>query len=478
MTPEQLKTSILFSAFQGKLVEQRTEEGNADSLFDECKRDFSVAIKQGKIKRQKALSPITEEDILFDIPSTWTNIKLGEVVQLLDGEKLKGKEYKYLEVKYLRGNIEAKTITEGKFARKGQLVILVDGENSGEVFTLPEDGYLGSTFKLLYIVETLDIDYVLKFFELKRSELRANKKGAAIPHLNKDLLFNYVMPLPPLEEQHRIVEKIEELTPYIGRYTKAYEKLAHFNAKFPEEMKKSILEYAIMGKLVEHRSEEGTAEKLLQDIDAAYKGAVSEGRLKRIKPIGVIKEEEYPFDIPETWKWVYVNDIAFVTKLAGFEYTKFMAGSITNDGEVPIVRAKNIKPNKFMENEEEFISLELSKQLQRCALDSPCVLMTFIGAGIGEVAIFENKKRNHLAPNVAKIVPHVDINKYMLYYFMSPTGQQEIFKFMKAVAQPSLSMDTIRQVKIPIPPLEEQRRIVSKVEELLPYCNRLINQVG
>lgn len=145
----------------------------------------------------------------------------------------------------------------------------------------------------------------------------------------------------------------------------------------------------------------------------------------------------------------------------------------TNDGEVPIVRAKNVKPNKFMENEEEFISLDLSEQLQRCALDESCILMTFIGAGIGEVAIFENRRRNHLAPNVAKIVPHIYMNKYMLYYFMSPTGQQEIFKFMKAVAQPSLSMDTIRWVKISIPPLKEQRRIVTKIENLLPYCDRL-----
>ncbi|MCI7328888.1 MAG: restriction endonuclease subunit S, partial [Lachnospiraceae bacterium] len=266
MTPEQLRMSILHAAFQGKLVEQRAEEGDAELLYKQCQSDISTAIKLGEIKKQKPLSEITDDDIVFDIPSSWRNIKLGEVSQLIDGEKVKGKEYKYLEVKYLRGSIEAKTLTEGKLAKQGQLAILVDGENSGEVFTLPEDGYLGSTFKVLYIVNTIDVEYVLKFFELKRSELRANKKGAAIPHLNKDLLFNYVLPLPPLEEQHRIVAKIEELLPYVDRYAEAYEKLEQFNAKFPEDMKKSILQYAIQGKLVEQRPEEGTAEELYQQI--------------------------------------------------------------------------------------------------------------------------------------------------------------------------------------------------------------------
>ena len=138
------------------------------------------------------------------------------------------------------------------------------------------------------------------------------------------------------------------------------------------------------------------------------------------------------------------------------------------------MRAKNIKPNKFMENEDEFITKELSEKLNRCALDTRCALMTFIGAGIGEVAIFENKRRNHLAPNVAKIVPYLDINKYLLYYFMSYSGRSEIFKFMKKTAQPSLSMGTIRKIIVPLPPLEVQKRIVKKIEELLPYAKQLV----
>ena len=107
-----------------------------------------------------------------------------------------------------------------------------------------------------------------------------------------------------------------------------------------------------------------------------------------------------------------------------------MANSIMPYGEVPIVRAKNIKPNSFRENKSEFITMELSEKLSRCALDEKCVLMTFIGAGIGEVAVFDNIRRNHLAPNVAKIVPYVDINYFIMYYLMSAVGQAQVFQFL------------------------------------------------
>ena len=304
-----------------------------------------------------------------------------------------------------------------------------------------------------------------------------NKSGQAFYNLSREKLMNVLVPLPPLEEQKRIVEKIEELMPYVEKYDKAYTAVEELNKKFPEDMQKSILQYAIQGKLVEQRKEDGTAEELYQQIQEEKEKLIKEGKIKKTKPLPEITEDEIPFDIPETWKWVYINDVAFVTKLAGFEYTKYMSNAILSEGEIPLVRAKNIKPNSFIENEEEFISRELSEKLSRCALDARCILMTFIGAGIGEVAIFNNKRRNHLAPNVAKIVPHIDILYYLLYYFMSYTGQREIFKYMKKTAQPSLSMETIRKVIIPLPPLMEQKRIIDKIVELLPYIKQLYKKV-
>ena len=468
MTPEQLRMSILHAAFQGKLVEQRAEEGNAELLYKQCQSDISTAIKLGEIKKQKTLSEITDDDIVFDIPSSWRNIKLGEVSQLIDGEKVKGKEYKYLEVKYLRGSIEAKTVTEGKFAKEGQLVILVDGENSGEVFTLPEDGYLGSTFKVLYIINTINVEYVLKFFELKRSELRANKKGAAIPHLNKDLLFNYVLPLPPLEEQHRIVAKIEELLPYVDRYAEVYEKLEQFDAKFPEDMKKSILQYAIQGKLVEQRPEEGTAEELYCQIQEERQ----KKEIKKNKKLLAISEEDYLFDIPETWKWVRVGDI--------FQTSSGTTPSKSNreyydSPDYSWVRTTDLN-NGILTHGEIKIS---QKAKDDCNLDvlpynSVCLAMYGGGGTIGKNALIQFETT--INQSVCAIHPNGFCNmKYLLYYmqFFRPLWMLYAAGSRK---DPNINQIVINNAIFPLPPLQEQKRIVAKIEELLPYCDKLLNK--
>lgn len=237
-----------------------------------------------------------------------------------------------------------------------------------------------------------------------------------------------------------------------------------------DELKKSILENAIRGNLTEQDINESSDHFLNNLInkksDYLIKNKLQDNSKK-------INYKEFPFELPKNWCWTTIGDICYVTKLAGFEYTKYMASNISNNGEVPIVRARNIKPNNFIESTEEFISNELSEKLYRCALNEKCVLMTFIGAGIGEVAIFNSNKRHHLAPNVAKIVPAIDINKYLMYYLMSPTGLSNVFKYKKQTAQPSLSMETIRKVVVPLPPLEEQQRIVDKIEELFAKLDEI-----
>ena len=470
MTPEQLKISILQAAFQGKLVEQREEEGDGEKLYQTCIDGINSAIKHGIIKKSKSLNPITEDDLVFETPSSWKNVKLGEISQLVDGEKLKGKDYKYLEVKYLRGNIEPKIVNEGKFAKKGTLVILVDGENSGEVFTLPEDGYMGSTFKVLYIVETMDVDFVLKFFELKRSELRSNKKGAAIPHLNKDLLFNYVISIPPLEEQRRIVAKLEELLPFIDRYAEAYEKLEQFNAKFPEDMKKSILQYAIQGKLVEQRPEEGTAEELYQQIQDEKQKLIKEGKIKKEKPLAEISENEIPFDIPESWKWVRLNSVAL--EIGDIDHK--MPEKV-EDG-IPY-----ISPLDFTDNG---IDYEHAKKISKKDYDTLSIKfkpskndIIFPRYGtIGKIRIIDTDREvlvSYSCCTIKNIDCYMDY-LYVSYALQSQMIKSEIERYINKTTQPNVGLQSIKQFLFPLPPLEEQHRIVAKIEELLPYCSMLI----
>lgn len=490
MTPQELKNSILQLAIQGKLVEQRSEEGAAEELFAQIQAEKQQLIRDGKIKKEKPLPEITEAEKPFDIPESWMWVRLGDCtgyaqskekvssndiqdtmwsLDLEDIEKATGKIVNHCAA-------SERTIVGDKVQfHKGQILYSKLRPYLKKILVAPSDGICSPEIVPFFAYGNINAQYLVAVLKAPHVDYVINSVtyGVKMPRVGTDTMVNLLIPLPPLAEQKRIVAKIEELLPYIDRYEQAWSKLEDFNKRFPTDMQKSVLQMAIQGKLVGQRPEEGTGEDLYKQIQAEKQKLIKEGKIKKEKPLPEITEDEIPFDIPETWKWTYINDIANVTKLAGFEYTEHMANSIRSEGEVPIVRAKNIKPNRFIENKDEFISMELSKKLDRCALDTRCILMTFIGAGIGEVAIYENHRRSHLAPNVAKIVPHVDINDFALFYLMSPFGRQEVFQFMKQTAQPSLSMQTIRQVRLPLPPLAEQKRIVAKLEEILPLCEKL-----
>ena len=206
MTGQQLKNSILQMAVQGKLVPQDPNDEPASVLLERIRAEKEKLIKEGKIKKEKNPSVIFRgadnlpyekigkndpvciaDEVPFEIPESWEWVRLGSVCQLNDGKKLQSKTYNNLDARYMRGKAEAKVLEAGKFVTKGTYLILVDGENSGEVFIAPEDGYMGSTFKILWISAQLYARYILKFIELYKEPLRNSKKGAAIPHLNKEI---------------------------------------------------------------------------------------------------------------------------------------------------------------------------------------------------------------------------------------------------------------------------------------------------
>ena len=224
---ECLKKSILQEAIQGRLVPQITEEGTAKELLERIKKEKQKLVKEGKLKKsalatsvifqgddnkyyEQIGSEVIEIDISFDFPSTWSIARLNAVCQLTDGLKTIGKQC-LLDAKYLRGKSSETIVEQGKLVYKGDNIMLVDGENSGEVFIVPQDGYMGSTFKQLWISSSMYEPYVLAFIQFYKETLRNSKKGAAIPHLNKELFYGLIIGIPPLQEQRRIVQKIEQL---------------------------------------------------------------------------------------------------------------------------------------------------------------------------------------------------------------------------------------------------------------------------
>ena len=222
-----IKKSILQEAIRGKLVPQDSSEEPAFVLLDKIRAEKARLVKEGKLKKKDVADTVIfkgddnryyeqvdgdamliETDYTF--PDTWEVVRLAHICRLKDGEKKEG-NYVCLDAKYLRGKSSGDILPKGKFVSKGDNIILVDGENSGEVFAVPHDGYMGSTFKQLWVSSNMHLPYMLYFIQFYKDLLRNSKKGAAIPHLNKEIFYSLVVGIPPYQEQKRIAERIEEI---------------------------------------------------------------------------------------------------------------------------------------------------------------------------------------------------------------------------------------------------------------------------
>ncbi|MBU3811129.1 MAG: restriction endonuclease subunit S, partial [Candidatus Niameybacter stercoravium] len=331
MTAQELKNSILQWAIQGKLVEQRAEEGTAKELIEQIKAEKEQLIKDKNIKKEKPLPEIAEDEIPFDIPESWEWVKFGEVVYFTMGKtpprgelEYWGEDYPWVSIADLieDGHIHTtkESISKKGFEEKFKGIISPRGTllmsfklTVGKVSILDIDAVHNEAIISIYPyknVNNIFRDYLFKMLPYL-STFGSSKKAIMGYTLNSTSLNNLLIPIPPLEEQKRIVAKIEELMPYVEQYDKAYTNLEVFNKKFPEDMQKSILQYAIQGKLVEQRAEEGTAEELYQQIQEEKARLIKEGKIKKEKLLPDITEDEILFDIPESWKWVRIGNLAW-----------------------------------------------------------------------------------------------------------------------------------------------------------------------
>ena len=205
---KQAKSKVLEMAVRGELVPQNPEDEPASVLLERIKKEQKSSKSKGKTTEHNTHY---EEELPFDIPENWALTRMENICQLLDGEKKQGVELPYLDVKFLRGKIEGEIKESGKYIPKNTHLILVDGENSGEIFKAQQDGYQGSTLKILNISEEICKKYIFYILKKEQKLFKESKTGSAIPHLNKKLFNDLLIFLPPLAEQHRIVEKIEHI---------------------------------------------------------------------------------------------------------------------------------------------------------------------------------------------------------------------------------------------------------------------------
>lgn len=486
MNAQDLKNSILQLAVQGKLVEQRAEEGTARELLEQIKLEKDQLIKDKKIKKSKPLPEITEDEIPFEIPESWEWVRLNGIV-CNNGQEKPQCKFSYIDI----GSIDN---VHQKLNQNENIVEAKDAPSRARKIVKYGDIIYSTVRPYLHNMCIIDKEFSFKpiastgfavmsclgklynrylFFYLMSptfdnyANASENARGATYPAINDDRLYRAIVPVPPLEEQHRIVAKIEEILPYIDQYDKAYTKQETFNKKFPEDMEKSILQMAMQGKLVEQRPEEGTADELYEQIVAEKTQLIKDGKIKKEKPLLEITEDEIPFEIPSSWKWVRFSEVMDVRD-GTHDSPKYIETGI------PLVTSKNISGGGLDFSNVKYISREDADKInERSNVYTGDILFAMIGS-IGNPVIV-NKDREFCVKNVA-LFKNYDKSKMCIEYVYWFLYREQYI--MKKVAsggvQSFISLKVFRNYLFPLPPLEEQKRIVAKIEELLPYCDQLI----
>ena len=466
MNAQDLKNSILQLAIQGKLVEQREEEGTAKELFEKIEAEKKQLIKEGKIKKQKKLPEIKEDEIPFDIPENWKWVRLGDLCNygkcnstpaknipkgawLLDLEDIEKDSGKVLNKKRIH---DVKSTSSKHIFKRGNVlysklrpylnkVVIADedGYSTSEILPLDFGTYVYNRYAQTVLMSPYFINYTVKC-----------SYGVKMPRLGTTDGQLAMFPLAPLEEQKRIVAKIEELMPYVDKYDVAYSEVEKLNKKFPEDMQKSILQYAIQGKLVEQREEDGTAEDLYKQIQEGKKKLIKEGKLKNQKALPEITEDEIPFDIPENWKWVRLGELISISSGKGLTSKQML------EGDVPVFGGNGVTGFHNRGN-----------------VDKITVVIGRVGYYCGSVHVTPTKA--WVTDNAfITVYPENHIDRNYLVYILRHLN---IGRDNNATAQPVVSGKKIYPILFPLPPLEEQKRIVKKIEELIPYTKQLVKKV-
>lgn len=488
MTPQELKNSILQLAIQGKLVEQRPEEGTAEELFAQIQEEKQRLIAEKKIKKEKPLSEITEDEKPFDIPESWMWVRVQAITCLNPKNDLQDE----LEVSFIPmalvddgyRNNHSFEIKKWGDIKKG-FTHFADGDigiakitpcfqnRKSVVFRNLKNGYGAGTTELSIVRVVNDLlsrDFLLWFFKSAyfiENGVKSFTGTAGQQRIHKDYLSMCCFPLPPLAEQKRIVAKIEELLPYIDRYEQAWSKLEQFNSRFPEDMKKSLLQYAIQGKLVEQRHEEGTAEELFAQIQREKQQLIAEKKIKKEKPLPEIIEDEKPFDIPESWKWVRWGDLS---QSIQYGYN----APAQESGRIKMVRISDIQNGRVLWDSVPYCEIK-EDDISTYLLDANDILFARTGGTVGKSYLVKEVPEEAIYAGYLIRTRYSSLlcPEYLKYFMESQLYWEQLRNGTIATAQPNCNGKTLSKMVLPLPPLAEQKRIVEKLEQLLPLCERL-----
>jgi type I restriction enzyme S subunit len=491
MNAQQLKNAILQEAIEGRLVPQDPNDEPASVLLERIRKEKERLVQEGKLKKKDLeVKPISEDEIPFEIPKSWEWCRIIDVVNDIADIDHKMPPVSENGIPYISplnfkkdGSIDydcAKKISEEDFRQlskkckpeRGDLIFPRYG-TIGVLRKVETDidflvSYSCATIKPHLInIDSNYIYYVLNSPLIQNEEIKKYINKTTQPNIGLQSIKLFLVPLPPLVEQHRIVEKIEELLPKVEKYGKAQDDLNILNEELPEKLKKSILQEAIEGRLVPQDPNDEPASVLLEKIREEKKQLVKEGKLKKKdleeKPIS---EDEIPFEIPESWEWCRLGDIGIFERGSGIKRDE------TLDKGYPCVRYGEMYTKyKYAPTFEKTVSFTSKSVFEKCRkAHKGDLFMALTG---------ENKQDISLAAQyvgdweiaVGGDLCHFTILKaYPLFfvYLINSTyfsSKKEVLATGDIIVH--ISTDKLASIPIPFPPLAEQHRIVAKIEELL-----------
>lgn len=473
MTPQQLKYSILKIAFSGDLVE----------------RDTQTSLPQVK-EVQFAEPP-------YDIPDNWVWSTLGNCCDMYTGNSISEniKKTKYTGISDGLDYIATKDVTfnnsiiydngvripleDGfRVAKKGSILMCIEGGSAGrKIGIVNKDVCFGNKLCMFNSNSIVNryIFYYLQSYEFKK--YFSDNVSGIIGGVSIKKLKELPIPVPSEKEQNCIVEKIEELLPYINRYSASYEKLQQFNSKFPENIKKSILQYAVRGKLVEQRTEEGTGQELLVKLQEEKERLIKEGRIKREKELAEIEDIDTPFDIPDSWKWVHLFDVSEEKPTNGYSVKGVDYQTSVRNLTLTATTSGYFKAEAF-----KYVDIQLEPDSKYWLKKNDLLIQRSNSRElVGTSCIYTGDDSAFIYPDLMmkiRTLPSVDV-KYVDYVLKAPITRNYFSKSASGTSEsmPKINQGIVMQTLIPLPPLAEQKRIVAKIEELLPYCDKLVKEM-
>jgi len=489
MKAQSLRNAILQLAVQGKLIPQNSGDEPASVLLQKIKAERELLIKDKRIKAEKPLSEITDDEKPFAIPKDWEWVRLGDLLyKLTDGT--------HATPKYLDSGVpflSVKDMSTGKISFNDTKFISHDEHAALFKRCNPEFGDIlltkvGTTgipvivdtkkeFSLFVSVALLKFNKDLLFNEflvflikspLVKQQCVENTKGVGNKNLVLRDIANSVIPLPPLAEQQRIVAKIEQLMPLIDKYDLYQQELFALDKEFPQDLKKSILQFAVQGKLVAQDKADEPASVLLQKINLEKKQLLKDKKIKAEKPLPEITEDEKPFAIPESWEWVRLGELG---DIVGGGTPKTQNDNYWNNGNIPWLTPADMSRihGKLVERGSRMITNEgLLKSSARLLPKNSIIYSS--RAPIGYIGIASNELCTN--QGFKSLVPiNNEIVEYLYYSLIQKTP--DIQSRASGTTFKEISGSEFALTVLPLPPLAEQQRIVAKVESLMALCEIL-----